>query len=1340
MPSPLQGRTTDRRRLWLRALAGVTIGLFLLLSAGLLLTQREAALERARAQTQREVSRLASELQSSLRVARASMDVASATPDLADAPPLGDHTPLIQSLNLPFVLRHSEAQGHETAAAQWLPKTSVQEAGQWFIPLTWHQTASQGNKTFTLLLERQALLDRFASDGLPARGSMTLFSIEDDASTVVLARFPVIEREQGLKVHGHVADALQHSSHGVMQATSVIDSVPRVIGYHRLDDGAERLALTYALPVDDVLAGWLATLPAAIAMTLLVAAGMAYGAWRLDRAIGLLHRSEQQFQTLAEHIPDVVVRCARDGRVLYANPTTLAAFGKTPEQMTGNPFPDVGMATSLSAQWLQRLQRAMEQGEAEPLQFSHAGPNGDRQWEARFTRAPATVGDPPSVLVLNRDVTAKVEAEARQRSTQRLFESVFQAAPEAMSLGDWETGQLLLVNDGFCELFGRSREQLIGHSATGLGLWRSAGTREQLLKALTHGVRVRNREGKSTRPDGSEIHVRYSAERVEVDGRACLLLMFRDVTELEQDQRALERSELRFRLAAAHGQVWEWDFGKGFVQPSDEFFVSLGHPAPPQGQMGQLFMDLVHPEDLPRLRLALRRYFKNEAPYRLEFRARDAQGHYHWFDTRASGLRDANGVVTYMSGTTFEISDRKALEDAQRQILKHLETVANSSPALLWTTNENKETEWVNQAWLDFTLRDLQTECAVGWLGDIHPLDHDRSQAVFDAAFEARQPYSIEYRLKRHDGEYRWLLEQGRPRYDADNRFIGYVGSNLDITELRAAEHAASERGAILEQVFDVIKDMLFVIDTDEHFVFYKTSHEAGLHRKPEEILGKALGDVMPDDVTDMLRGAMALAHRNGAQEVDYHLELPDGQHHFNARLAWLPGAEQCMFLVRDTTDQQEAQDARARLNDFVLLLFRLASRFINLPVQDTQAAINDALGDMGRFFEADRAYLFDYDFNAQTTINTHEWCAPGVQSELGQVQSRPFPTLPAWADQHRMDKEILIPDANDLPAGPLRDVLHSQDILSLVALPLMNGERCLGFVGLDSVRKTRDYDEEETSLLRLFANMLVNVRMRTEAEEQIRDLTEGLEQKVAERTAQLQESVQQLTVVNSELESFTYSASHDLRTPLRGIEGFSSLLLEEHAQQLDEEGRAYLQRIQKATMHMSNLVTDLLAYSRMQQMSERTESVNIATTVESVLQPFRDELAARQGTLELDIPSELNVQAEPQGLSIALRNLIDNALKFIPEERAPVVRIEATRRGDEISLQISDNGIGFDMKHHDRIFGMFQRLHRQDQIPGTGIGLAMVRKAVERMGGQIHAESQPGKGTTFYLDLTAAS
>jgi signal transduction histidine kinase len=238
---------------------------------------------------------------------------------------------------------------------------------------------------------------------------------------------------------------------------------------------------------------------------------------------------------------------------------------------------------------------------------------------------------------------------------------------------------------------------------------------------------------------------------------------------------------------------------------------------------------------------------------------------------------------------------------------------------------------------------------------------------------------------------------------------------------------------------------------------------------------------------------------------------------------------------------------------------------------------------------------------------------------------------------------------------------------------------------------------------------------------------------------AELDRSVARLREANRELETFTYSVSHDLKAPLRGIDGYSRLLLTDHREQLDDEGRDFLEHIRQATKHMSLLIDDLLSYSRLERREHVPVRQPLAAAVETVLSGYRKEFAAAGVELEVRVDPALYALADAQGLTLALRNLIDNALKFSRASTPPRISIAAVRRDGSIELSVRDNGVGFDMKFHDRIFSIFQRLHRAEDYPGTGIGLAIVRKAIERMGGRVWADARPGKGSTFTLRMPEA-
>jgi signal transduction histidine kinase len=247
-------------------------------------------------------------------------------------------------------------------------------------------------------------------------------------------------------------------------------------------------------------------------------------------------------------------------------------------------------------------------------------------------------------------------------------------------------------------------------------------------------------------------------------------------------------------------------------------------------------------------------------------------------------------------------------------------------------------------------------------------------------------------------------------------------------------------------------------------------------------------------------------------------------------------------------------------------------------------------------------------------------------------------------------------------------------------------------------------------------------------AQAELREYSRGLEQKVAERTRELEARAR-------ELEAFAYTVSHDLKAPLRGVQTYSQRLLEEYAARLDATGRRYAESLGRAAASMKQLIDDLLEYSRLQRRETQLGRVDVRQLVESVLTERRADIERLGVQVELAIDSS-PIVADRAMLRQAIANLIDNAIKFSRNARPPRVSIRGLHSDSGFELSVSDNGVGFDPRERDRIFEIFQRLHRPEEFEGTGIGLSIVKRAIEKHGGSIRAESTPGHGATFSFTL----
>ncbi len=416
-------------------------------------------------------------------------------------------------------------------------------------------------------------------------------------------------------------------------------------------------------------------------------------------------------------------------------------------------------------------------------------------------------------------------------------------------------------------------------------------------------------------------------------------------------------------------------------------------------------------------------------------------------------------------------------------------------------------------------------------------------------------------------------------------------------------------------------------------------------------------------------------------------------------------------------------------------LLTKIAATYINLPLNYVDETVQNSLGELGHFVGADRVYIFEYDFEQENCRNTHEWCGEGITPQIQDLQAVPISIIPQWVAVHRRGEAMNIPDVHALSLhDPVRQVLEPQNIRSLLAMPMMDAGRCLGFVGFDFVRGIHLCTESERRLLTMFTEMMASIRLRRELEDAMR-----LHREKAE-------------AANRAKSEFLANMSHEIRTPMNGVLGMTGLLLNTA---LSEEQRSFAETVMSSGESLLTLLDDILDFSKMEagKMKLDQNDFSLRKLLGEAVSPLA--LRAQEKGVEFicaaapDVPDAL--RGDPIRLRQILLNLAGNAVKFT--DRGEIeVRVERVGKPGEgassenvsvtgdvmLRFTVKDTGIGISGDKQGLLFEKFSQVDASStrRFGGTGLGLAIARQLTELMGGRIGVESEEGLGTTFWFTL----
>jgi PAS domain S-box-containing protein len=692
-----------------------------------------------------------------------------------------------------------------------------------------------------------------------------------------------------------------------------------------------------------------------------------------------------------------------------------------------------------------------------------------------------------------------------------------------------------------------------------------------------------------------------------------------------------------------------------------------------------------------------------------EIQNRAKDGSLYWVATTIVPFMDVEGKPYQYVAIRADITERKRVEEALLESEDRFEAMANGIQQLAWMADADGSIFWYNTRWYEYTGTSFEQMQGWGWQSVHDPNALPKVIERWKVALTDGTPLEMEFPLRGADGIFHTFLTQIMPVKNSAGEVTRWFGTNTDITERKKAEEVLHEQSTILDLAQVLVRDM------DSHIVLWNLGAEKLYGFTKQEALGQISHDLLHTKFPAPIVQMEEELHRNGIWEGELiHRKRDGGQIVVSSLWVLHRDAEgEPIRVLEANVDITARKQAEELLTNQAMELARQAEELAQSrqALEDQTVMFKLVLENMGEgLIAADREGHFLIWNNAAMELMGR-----------GPVE---LPTAD-WTPHYK----VFLPDGvTPYPPErlPLVRALRGESVTVELIVRQPNNE-----AGKFMEVTARPLKDAPGNLCGGVA-VLRDITQRKASEGEIQKLNDELEIRVVERTAQLEDA-------NKELEAFSYSVSHDLRAPLRHISGFSRMLVEEFSSALDPIAQSYLGRIQSGTQKMGLLVDELLNLARVGRHSLNLQRTSLDAIIADVVAILEPESEGRQVHWQIaDMPA---VECDPVLVKQIFQNLLANALKFTRTRELARIEI-GTENADDgpLVFVVRDNGIGFNMKYVDKLFGVFQRLHRAEDFEGTGIGLATVQRIVKKHGGKAWAEGELDKGAAFYFTLSAAN
>ncbi|HEU4634073.1 MAG TPA: PAS domain-containing protein, partial [Flavisolibacter sp.] len=759
--------------------------------------------------------------------------------------------------------------------------------------------------------------------------------------------------------------------------------------------------------------------------------------------------------------------------------------------------------------------------------------------------------------------------------------------------------------------------------------------------------------------------------------------------ELKKTENALKESEVRFRtMANSIPQLaWMTDENGWIYWYNDRWYAYTG--TTPDEMLGWGWRKVHHPDLVDGVVRRIKAAFASGIAWEDTFLLRNKNGDYRWFLSRALPVRKEDGTLIGWFGTNTDITEQRMTEEALEKSEEQLLLAFEGGELGYFDYNpKTGELKWSARTKELFGLPPDAPVDYETYLDALYPEDRKRTHTTVQKALDPKIGfYENEYRvIGLTDGKLRWLRSKGKAFFDEKGNAYRLAGVTLDITKQKQAEEALRQsesnlRNLVLQApvAMCIGSGPCFVVEVanDRMFELWQ--------KKPEDILGRSVFDVLPEAGEQGLKEVIQEVYRKGERFKANEMPVLLPRYN-NVETVYVSFVYEPIKNMDGTVD-----------------------KIIAVAIDVTDQVIARK-----KIEESHREFQFAMDFVPQMI-----WLAwPDGYHYYYNQQFYDYTGLTYGETKGERWNQILYPDDKERTMKLWQHSLATGDPYEIEFRLRRHDGEYHWFLG-----RAKPLRDETGAITKWFGTS-------TDIHDQ-KTFTEQLEKKVAERTKELQQS-------NEDLKQFAHVSSHDLKEPIRKIEFFANRLCEELDGCLDDKNNVYLSRVQAASVRMGQILDGVLTYSKVNFLGEIYEPVDLNDVIKSVESDL--ELPIQEKGASIFYSNLPRVEGAPIMLYLVFYNLISNSLKFSKADVAPVITITSEIIDQEgkafVHIELQDNGIGFEQKYAEKIFGTFIRLHAKDKYEGAGLGLSICKKIIERHGGSILAKGAERVGTTFEILL----